>query len=1265
MLPPVKLFGIVLGVVVGTGLVVGVVASRESARVRAAAVAEAREHNQVVALTLQTRLERAAAAALTMANDGALDEASGGVTEQFRRMAGTFAKLGRDVDQVRLLSAAGRELYRVRGDGSEVPEAELQDKSERDYFLKGRELSRGKVEISEFDLNVENGEIEVPFRPVVRLTTPVWTDGGRLQGLVVVNLSLSRLFEILDRTFPKDALEIELLDAEGYWERGGEPDQQWGDQVPGREGATLAKMRPELWAAMGAEAVGSRVEEGETFVWSRLDLPTGEDGALEVSGTDWVDEQIVLSRISKATMAAALLPVRAGALGAFAVIAASISWLAISLYRGSRERREAAARLREIFRSAPVALLAEDWSEVAGEVEKLRGSGVTDLERHLADHPAVVADLRRKVRITEVNEAAVGMFEAEGREALIGSRAAVRIGDEELATFRQKLLAWVAGADSFRNEVPVRTLRGNVIEALMRVTFCKSGERMGRVLVGLVDVTERTRIERELGEQRMLLEKVERVAGTGSWRWEVGAERLVWSEGMFEIFARSPGEGAPRFDEQEELFDPAHREQLRALVAGAVERGRDYQLELAIRVPDAESRWIEMRGFPVRDARGRVVELYGFVRDTTDRREVERELRVLAAVAAQTDNMVIICDAERRIEWVNRAFEKVSGYALAEVIGKIPGEFLQGEGTDPEAVAEMRRKLDHGESFETEVLNYRKDGTPFWVRFRVEPLRNDEGELTHFTSVQSDVTLDKRRTEELRSYAVLLERTGEIGNVGGWEFDVAAMTPIWTEQTRRMHEVEDDFVPTLGNALDFYPEEAREVIRPALARSLETGEAFDCEVPFVTAKGRRIVVRVKWTVEMRDGKARRVYGVIRDVTERREIERELVQAKERAEAASVAKSQFVANMSHEIRTPLNAILGMCDLMREAPTAEESLEYLDTIRASGDALLDLVTDVLSFSKIESGTLELREVNVTVREFAKECLGLERPAADKRGLSLSMDVDAGVPTLISADRARLRQVVVNLLANAIKFTAVGHVRLNVGPGRGLIGGPAIRFSVSDTGIGIAEQDRSRIFEMFDQVDDSDSRRFGGAGLGLAISARLVELMGGVIGVESAVGVGSEFRFEIPMRTASEGADASGATHLALDHAAGFERPLSILVAEDSAINQRLILAVLKKMGYGADVVADGAQALESARRRGYDVILMDLQMPVMGGRDAAEAILADAQTGYPQIIALTANAQDEERERCLEAGMVEFLTKPLRNSDLAKALETAHGRIGAAA
>ncbi len=1253
---------IVAGAVLVAGLSIGLLYHRESERILTAEVAEARERNLVVTMLLDARLQWAASTLLAMT--GGETTSPDIAVERFRRLALALAELNRDVDQVRLLSQEGREIFRVQSNGVSVPAGELQDKGEAAYFQRGTELAVGEVAVSKFGLNVENGEVELPFKPVVRLMTPVSAADGSPGGLAVINLKLRRLFETIDRAYPKEDSTTELLDSNGFWERAVDPDLEWGGQIRGREDATLANARPELWKAITAESSGSRFDGGDLFVWSWIAFGELDPPELGDPGLGSGSSHIVLSQIPKSLIAESLQKAQLVGLGAFLVIGLMAGGLAVGVHTRVRERRMAAARLRAIFASAPVALLEEDWTDVGRELERLRLEGVRDLGRHFDEHPEALVGLLQRVRVTDLNDEAADLFDASERGELLGAPKSEAYGDKELTAFRRKILEWAAGRGSFSGQVPVRTLSGGAVETLMRLRFPEAADADGRVLVGILDITDRIKAERQLSEQRILLQKVERVAGTGSWRWEVGAERLVWSEGMFEIFARSPGEGAPRFDEQEELFDPAHREQLRALVAGAVERGRDYQLELAIRVPDAESRWIEMRGFPVRDARGRVVELYGFVRDTTDRREVERELRVLAAVAAQTDNMVIICDAERRIEWVNRAFEKVSGYALAEVIGKIPGEFLQGEGTDPEAVAEMRRKLDHGESFETEVLNYRKDGTPFWVRFRVDPLRNDEGELTHFTSVQSDVTLDKRRTEELRSYAALLERTGEIGNVGGWEFDVAAMTPVWTEQTRRMHEVEDDFVPTLENALDFYPEEAREVIRPALARSLETGEAFDCEVPFVTAKGRRILVRVKWTVEMRDGKARRVYGVIRDVTERREIERELVQAKERAEAASVAKSQFVANMSHEIRTPLNAILGMCDLMREAPTAEESLDYLDTIRASGDALLDLITDVLSFSKIESGTLELREVNVTVREFAKECLGLERPAADKRGLSLSMDVDAGLPTLISADRARLRQVVVNLLANAIKFTASGHVRLNVGPGRGLIGGPAIRFSVSDTGIGIAEQDRSRIFEMFDQVDDSDSRRFGGAGLGLAISARLVELMGGVIGVESAVGVGSEFRFEIPMHTASEGADASGATHLALDHAAGVERPLSILVAEDSAINQRLILAVLKKMGYGADVVADGAQALESARRRGYDVILMDLQMPVMGGRDAAEAILADADTGGPQIIALTANAQSEERERCLKVGMVEFLTKPLRNSDLAKALESAYGRTTAA-
>ncbi len=920
-------------------------------RVRSAKVTEARERNQVMIVFVDSRLKQAAAWLLALAGDGEGSELvqRQSPNDRFIQLASSIVELNRDVDTVRLLSLTGREVIRVQDGGEIVPEEQLQEKGHSKYFEIGRDLKVGEVGLSEFDLNVEHDEVELPPKPVARLMTPMPLVGGEITGIAVINLSLQRLFETMDRTYPRGNYEIELLGPDGFWEWASDPSKEWGDQIVGREDLTLAKMRPLLWKAIWDHPSGQRVEGGDIYVWSRSRLGSSDSTIINDQDTSQRNDHVVLSRIPAEDLAATLEPIRWIALALFLLTSAGASALVLNVSARTHERRAGAARLRAVFASAPVSLLEEDWSDVEQAVQELRASGVSNLGSYLTERPEAVEALQQRVRINDVNEEAIALFKADGRKQLLGPLKAVWVGEAALATFRMKLLAWVDGRRSFSSEITMETLQGAEIDAQMQVSFSGEGEEVDRAVVGLIDITERMKVERELGEQRVLLHKVEQVAKTGSWRWDLAGDRLVWSKGLFEIFGRSPLDGVPAFDDQAGLFTDASWQKLRAVVSAATEYGREYRLDLELTNAPGRTNWIEVQGYPVKDDRGQVIELYGFVRDITERRETEGETRLLAAIASRTDNLVVIADSERRIEWVNQAFADVTGYSPGEVRGRCLEEVLLGSEGDPAVAAAVRADLASAEAFSVEIMTRRKNGRDFWARLRLDPLHCEEGGVTHFTAVLTDLTLEKAREAEILTHSMLLERTSEISNVGGWEFDVEAMVPIWTKQARRIHEVDDDFVPTLENALGFYPEEPRAVLAAAFQKSLETGESGDLEMPFLTAKGRKIVVRIKWTVQMRDGRATRVCGVLRDVSERRAIERELVEARERAESANVAKSQFVANMSHEIRTPLNAVLGMCDLLQDSPSPADAREYLATIRASGDALLDLISDILSFSK----------------------------------------------------------------------------------------------------------------------------------------------------------------------------------------------------------------------------------------------------------------------------------------------------------------------------
>ena len=540
-------------------------------------------------------------------------------------------------------------------------------------------------------------------------------------------------------------------------------------------------------------------------------------------------------------------------------------------------------------------------------------------------------------------------------------------------------------------------------------------------------------------------------------------------------------------------------------------------------------------------------------------------------------------------------------------------------------------------------------------------------------------------TAQLRENVATLERrvsdrTSELNRQRSYYASLVEVSPVAVVTMDREERV-SAWNPTATTLFGFEPEEAiGQSIDDLILRSDELREEGHDLAREATRTGRvhRIGRRMRKDGSILDVEVLMVplvvesehlgyYAIYHDITE-------LQAARRDADAANQAKSAFLAAMSHEIRTPMNAVIGMSGLLVDTPLDAVQRDYAETIQTSGEALLTIINDILDFSKIEAGRIELEARPFTLAETVKGAIDVMRPIAAAKGLQLVHHIDPAVPAVVVGDSGRLRQIVLNLLSNAVKFTETGEVSLSVtGTSVDAAGAESepvlpdaggrwqIRLDVHDTGIGISPEGLDRLFQSFSQADASISRRYGGTGLGLAISRRLAELMDGSLTAESTgiAGKGSTFRLAIRVAAADAAAvkassPATAVRGAATDPGTAAAHPLRILLAEDNPVNQKLALRLLERMGYSADLAANGVEAVAAVEGGAFDVVLMDVQMSEMDGLEATRTIRSQWPNRALHIVAMTANAMEGDREACLAAGMDDYLSKPIRPDLLAAAL-----------
>lgn len=808
--------------------------------------------------------------------------------------------------------------------------------------------------------------------------------------------------------------------------------------------------------------------------------------------------------------------------------------------------------------------------------------------------------------------------------------------------------------------------------------------------------------------------------------------------------------------------------------------GKSFNIELIHSRKNSSWFWSRVKGQPTVNEKGEVIQYFAMIEDITLEKERETQLKILSSIAAENTNGVVISNKEGRVEWVNKSFERITGYNLDELKETKPGKFLQGKDTNPETIAYLRKQIHAGEPFGCEILNYHKSGRPYWLRIQGQALKDRDGNIIKFFAIEEDVTKEKETQQKLKEFEsrfrLALEKIGD--NV--WEYDFLSdktvfsntknsfignlddenidNNKIWWNSIHKddLHLLTENDLKCRSGESDFHVLEYRMVlpdgsirwildrgvviekdaegkplkiigthgditnqknVEEALRRKEEkyrniianinlgllevdndekiqyANQRF-CDMSgyeleellgnkasdiFVDIESKKLVenkneLRKKniadaYEISVSNKKGEHRWwlisgapnyndkgeligsiGIHLDITEQKKLELDLIDAKNNAEASTHAKEIFLANMSHEIRTPMNAIMGMSNQLAKTSLENQQKFYLNTIQSASDNLLVIINDILDLSKIEAGKLALEHIGFEPGKIIGEVMHAMSYKAEEKGISFTNSFcDNKLSHVLIGDPYRLNQVILNLISNAIKFTEKGGVDITCEVIEDKASSQIVKVTVKDTGIGMEELFVKQIFDKFSQEYKSGSRKYGGTGLGMSISKDLIELMGGEISVESRKGFGTSISITLEL----EKGDYSNLIQKEIIQITNdFLSGKKIIVADDNDHN-RLVASVILQ-NYGAEIfeAVNGEQALKTKDDVQADLILMDIQMPVLNGYEATK-LLRDRGDNVP-IIALTANAIKGENEKCIEAGMNDYISKPFKEEDFLKTI-----------
>lgn len=638
-------------------------------------------------------------------------------------------------------------------------------------------------------------------------------------------------------------------------------------------------------------------------------------------------------------------------------------------------------------------------------------------------------------------------------------------------------------------------------------------------------------------------------------------------------------------------------------------------------------------------------------------RQAEDDLRnqeaLYASLTTASPTGIFQTDLQGACCYVNERWSQISGLSIEQALGD--GWSLALHPDDRQRVCdEWLSCVAEGRAFSLEYRFKLPDGRVNWVYGQSAEIFNEQGVVTGYVGTITDITLLKQTEESLADQSMFLRESQAIAHVGGWKSNPRTDMLVWTEEVYRLldHPAEQPISHT--TCFQYFDHQDRARVQQALEQAQADGIPFRLSCRMISATGRRFWGDFRCIGRLEGPDGSYIAGTLQDITEHKQIEELLTTAKTAAEAANRTKTELLATISHELRTPLNGVMGGVQLLEMTELSEEQDGYLQMVKESAGNELALVNDLLDLAGFEASGMQVESIPFRLLDCIKLAMSLHRSALDERALELVTSLPDELDCMVVGDSRRLAQIISNLLANAIKFTEQGSITLSAQM-RLYAGGLRLQLQVADTGIGIAEQDFERIFEPFVQVDMSSTRRFGGTGLGLAICRRLAERMGGSIRVESESGEGSRFILELPLRFADDTQlDTTISDSSPLPFWQGPSR--TVLIAEDNDCNLKTAASLVRKLGFKVICAEDGKLALGHWLQGNVDLILMDIQMPVLDGVEATRFIRQREQDRgcHTPIIALTAHAMDGDRERLLAEGFDSYVAKPFRLPDLAAEL-----------